>query len=80
MFYNYICYTEKNEYVPNFFKSIFSNNWRGQQSVCGGYVCSGYGLNLFFFCIFLCSTTNDKTECKNLQGRGTVLNFLNNSV
>ena len=34
----------------------------------------------FFFYIFLCSTTNDETECKNLQGRGTVLNFLNNSV
>jgi hypothetical protein len=34
----------------------------------------------FFFNIFLCSTTNEKTACKNLQGRGTVLNFLNNSV
>ena len=55
MFYNYICYTEKNEYVPNFFKSIFSNNWRGQQSVCGGYVFSGYGLIFFFFFTFCCA-------------------------
>jgi hypothetical protein len=52
MFYSYVCYTEKNEYVRNFFKSVIPDYvLLRPEGGMWGYVCTVYGLNFFtLFC------------------------------